>query len=487
MYLKSNSIKTNIAAICMVGLINFCCKKIVAVDPPITSITTTNAFSSDLSATAILTDMYATMSNSSFSNPIGLPTLSIYAGLSADEFTLWSGVPNSSPFYFFYTNTLVSNSMLNVGSSYWDYTAIYRCNDAILKLNNSTLLSPAVKKQLLGEAKFMRALNYFYMVNLYGDLPLQLGTDYKINTLLSRSTKAQVYQQIVSDLIDAKSLLSDLFLNGSLVPYGSNTILRIRPTSWAATALLSRVYLYIGDYPNAEAQSTLVINDSSVFKIVALDSVFLANSNETIWALQPVTTGTITNTQDGYYFNIPAGGPNYTLPNPNSVYLSDTLLKSFEITDQRKIKWVKNMLVATTNYYFPYKYRISSGTVVSEYIMMFRLAEQYLIRSEARAQLNNITGAQSDLNVIRKRAGLTSTVASDQSSLMNALIHERQVELFSEMGHRWLDLKRTNLVDQVMKIIAPKKGSIWQSFQQLYPIKYSDIVSAPNIIQNTGY
>ena len=84
---------------------------------------------------------------------------------------------------------------------------------------------------------------------------------------------------------------------------------------------------------------------------------------------------------------------------------------------------------------------------------------------------------------------MTGTSASDQPSLLAAILHERQVELFTELGQRWLDLKRTGKVDEVMTVVTPLKanGAQWQSYQQLYPVLFSDIQKNPNLVQNNGY
>ena len=116
--------------------------------------------------------------------------------------------------------------------------------------------------------------------------------------------------------------------------------------------------------------------------------------------------------------------------------------------------------------------------------MVLRLAEQYLIRAEARAQQNNISGSQSDLNLIRNRAGLVNTAANDKTALLTAIEHERQVELFTEWGHRWLDLKRTNRADAVL---GPIKAPNWQPTDMLYPIPQTQIANDPNVHQNPGY
>ena len=114
---------------------------------------------------------------------------------------------------------------------------------------------------------------------------------------------------------------------------------------------------------------------------------------------------------------------------------------------------------------------------------MFRLAEQYLIRSEARAQQNNLSGAASDLNTIRARAGLGVTPAATQADLLLAIEKERWVELFTEMSDRWFNLKRTGRIDAVLSLTKPQ----WQSFQALYPIPTTEITANPKLLQNPGY
>ena len=105
-----------------------------------------------------------------------------------------------------------------------------------------------------------------------------------------------------------------------------------------------------------------------------------------------------------------------------------------------------------TNYFFPYKYKLTElSPVDTEYNMVLRLAEVYLIRAEARAQQGNITGAQADLDTVRARAGLAATTAGDLPSLLTAILHERQVELVAEWGHRWLDLESVSgMADAVL-------------------------------------
>lgn len=116
--------------------------------------------------------------------------------------------------------------------------------------------------------------------------------------------------------------------------------------------------------------------------------------------------------------------------------------------------------------------------------MVLRLAEQYLIRSEARAMQSNFEGALQDINQTRSRAGLTDVDLDNTAELLTAIEKERRIELFSEWGHRWLDLKRLNRADAVLSIF---KASNWNSTDIFYPIPKSDLINNKSLIQNPGY
>ncbi|MDR3714167.1 MAG: RagB/SusD family nutrient uptake outer membrane protein [Puia sp.] len=460
------------------------CKKLVTVDAPLTSVNQANVYGNDASAIAVLTGIYTAMSTpgSVFTGSTGI---SFFSGLSADELTLYSGISNTSSWYSYYTNSLYSTTKGTVGSDYWSpaYNYIYTCNAAIEGISNSTAITVSIKQQLLGESYFMRAFIYFYLANLFGDAPLITTTDYKTNESLSRAPKPQIYQQVITDLKTAEGLLNASYLDGNLQVYSSGNVQKVRPTKWAAMALLARTYLYIKDWADAENESDSLINNPT-FSLSSIGNVFLANSSEAIWQLQPINSEL--NTQDAWVFILPSSGPNANYP----VYLSNQLLGKFEPGDLRRFNWIDSVIVGNDTFYYPYKYKSAAyGAPLTEYLMVFRLGEQYLIRAEARAQQNDLTGAQADIDVIRARSMLGNTTSGDYTSLLSSILHERQVELFTEWGHRWLDLKRTSSVDSVMTYATPIKsaGLAWNSFQQLYPILYTDILEDRNLIQNQGY
>lgn len=466
------------------------CKKLTEVDPPSTSLTGAAVFSNDANAISALTGIYSSMSSSTPFVPGTPSSLDVFPGLSSDELALWSG-SQSAQFQAYYDNNL-SASGNNYGTEYWStfYSYIFRSNDAISKINASTTLTPSVKQQLLGEAYFLRAYFYFYVTGLYGNVPLALTTDPKINASLAQTDQPHVYSQIISDLKQAQSLLSAQYLDATLLTTVTD---RVRPTKWAATALLARTYLYNHQWPAADSAATVLINNAGQFSLSTLNNTFLRASmgnNEAIWQLQPVTSSPA-NTFDGVSFYMTPAGPNQA--GNQGIYLSNFFLNAFEPGDNRATQWVGKITIGSTTYYFPYKYKqysAAAGTPVTEHLMILRLGEQYLIRAEARAMEGNIGGAQADLNAIRTRAGLGGTNASDQASLLTAILHERQVELFTEQGHRWLDLKRSGTINTIMTAVTPVKSNgvfNWNSNQQLYPIRPQDIILDPNLRQNSGY
>jgi hypothetical protein len=128
---------------------------------------------------------------------------------------------------------------------------------------------------------------------------------------------------------------------------------------------------------------------------------------------------------------------------------------------------------------------VPSGTLtLSEHYIVLRLAEQHLIRGEARAMQNKLIESKQDLNIIRNRAGLTNSTASSKEDILAAIARERKVELFSEWGNRWYDLKRTGKANSVLSTIKPQT---WQATDTLYPIPQSQINLNSALSQNPGY
>lgn len=346
-------------------------------------------------------------------------------------------------------------------------------NSLLEGMELSENISEEIRIRLEGEAKFVRAFTYFYLVNLYGEVPLITTTDYRINALAERNSVDNIYQLITKDLQTAASVLGDDYLIGERTQVNRNT----------AIALLGRVNLYLKNWDQAESLSSQIIDNIEKFEILEnLDEVFLANSREAIWQLSPLGGGTyFTNTNEGSTFIIP---PFFSFL--SHIKLTDNFVNSFPSEDNRLTHWIN--FHSGLSVYYPFKYKIkNSSDAISEYSMVLRLAEQYLIRAESRAMLDNIQGAIADLDIIRDRAGLELLADTNpeigKEDLLNTILEERKKELFAEWGHRWLDLKRTGKAGDILETQNP----LWQDTDVLYPIPESERLKNPNLTQNDGY
>ncbi len=244
---------------CLIIPAIFGCRKFDQAPLPSTELVGSNVYNSNSTAGSAVTGILATMAGSN-SVGGGQNGISALAGLSADEFTLY---PGAQPLLGqVYQNAQQSTNP----SSIWNdcYNFIFQANGAITGISSSPAVSPSLKNQLTGESQFIRAFSYFYLVNLYGDVPLVLTTNYQVNEALARSPQADIYNQITSDLLSAQALLSQNYLT----PGGVATLERVRPNISAATALLARVYLFEGKYDSAEFESTNVIGNG-MYQLVA--------------------------------------------------------------------------------------------------------------------------------------------------------------------------------------------------------------------------
>jgi len=449
----------------MVSTCFFACAELIEIDPPKTEITKTSVFATDASADAAMKGIYSLMmGNRSFTSA----SIEEYTGIAADELVSYSTTPNVVQFYH---NTITPQN--NDLGLFWReaYRYINNANAILEGLEDSgQTLSLATKARLEGEAKFVRAFNHFYLVNLFGDVPYLLSTDYRTNAKAARLSTQVAYKLIESDLIEAAALLSDDF-SGS----GGE---RIQPNKGTALALLSRLYLFIGDWKMAETKATALIDNTQLYALAPdLDDVFTPNSLETIWQLKPVIPGM--NTPQGQLF-ILNGTPNGT---SRRVSMTTGLVEAFESGDLRAQKWVGVFASPSGTWHYPFKYKAGPGNVLKEYSTVFRLAEQYLIRAEARAQLGDLQNARADLDAIRSRAGLEASTAITQAELLLAIEQERRIELFGEWGHRWINLRRTGRADE---ILGPVKAN-WQLTDLLFPIPESEILLNPALTQNPGY
>lgn len=461
-------------AILLFATFSFGCKKFVTIPSPNNQLVTASTFGNVGSATSAQTYIYTQMLANYDSYFI-----SVYNGLLADELECYSA---SSPLFEYYTNSLSASSSPGVWGDGYSY--IFQSNAVMEGVAEFSSFSQAIKNQLIGEALFIRSFWLFELANMYGDIPLTLTTDYSANALMAKTSRDSVYRQVVSDLKLSENLLSVNYLDASDT---LTTTDRVRPTKWAAMALLARVYLYDGNYSMARLEADSLIKNTALFSLPTVQNAFLANNSEAIWQIMVQQLATANATPDGQLF-ILTGVPSTGTYNATS--LNANMVNSFESGDLRRKYWV-NSYIATSGipdtFYYPFKYKILQVGSPKEYETVLRLGEQYLIRAEAEAETGDLTDAINDLNIIRSRAGLTGTTSVSKQDILVSILKERRVEMFTEWGCRWYDLIRTNSVDSVMGAFAPQKGGSWDAHDKLYPLPQSELLLDSKLYQNVGY
>jgi len=366
-----------------------------------------------------------------------------------------------------YNGLMVSNNSFAAGTWSSAYNTINRCNNVLGALDKVTS-TPTKKSSVEGEALFIRATLYFELVRLYaktiGDgnaasnlgVPLVLEPTRTVGDadFRSRNTVQEVYNQIVTDLTRAETLLPAS--NGNFA------------TKWAAAAILSRVHLMLKNYPAARDAANRVITGSGR----ALNPDFTklwftqirnggATPSEYLYAVK-VTTQDGTNAINTYFgrtiSNIPgtAGRSDCKIKNDH--------LNRYEAGDTRKFF----VLSGGSNYTQKHLDRFGDVPVV-------RLAELYLTRAECNFRSNTTIGAAplDDVNAIRVRAGLSPLAAVT----LDNITKERALELAFE-GHNLHEAKR--LQRSVGKFE-------WNSPKLIMPIPQREMDVNKNLVQNEGY
>jgi tetratricopeptide (TPR) repeat protein len=442
----------------------YSCDNFVDVDFPKNQLDSDRVFEEKGTANAAMTDIYSKIRDNGLltGSPQGI---SMALGLYTDELDYYGSSVNGLQAFF--NNTLIAPN-IDV-ATYWNdsYNQIYAANMVIEGTERSVKLPQADKEQLKGEALFVRAFVHTYLAGVFGNVPYVKATDPEVTLHVSRLPVTEVYNQAMADLNQAIVLLPENYVDDQ----------RVRPNRYAAHALLARVALYAGQWDIASNEASAVLNNTELYPYVNdPDLIFKKESTSTVWQLAPNDAGR--NSLQGSAFI-------FTSKPPPLAALSPELMAAFEPGDLRKTKWTKAVSNATDTWYHAYKYqkRNNTGTTV-EMSIVLRLGELYLIRAEARARAGELIGAKDDLNMIRATAGLPETTALTQDELLAAILHERQVELFTEYGHRFFDLKRFGVINPVLS--AVKNG--WDDYDILLPIPQAELNLNPNLNpQNPGY
>ncbi|MDB4999962.1 MAG: SusD family protein [Mucilaginibacter sp.] len=341
------------------------------------------------------------------------------------------------------------------------YQAINQTNYVLANIDKANASN---KNDILGQAKFLRGLVYFDLVRLFGKsyndgspttnlgVPIVLTPTKAVDasSQVARATVEQVYQQAISDLKDAETNLAN---------------------PQPASAILARLYLQKGDFPNALAEANKVIQsgkyrlmDTYAEEFPIANQAHVDNTAEDIFALQ-VTTQQGTNYLNTFYASPDNAGR-------GDIIIKDPFIATFESGDERLALYNPD----TDGILRVDKFDNQYGNV-----RVVRLAEMYLIRAEANVQLASSTGAApiSDLNLIRSRAGLTSlAVPITKTAFLDAIYTERRHELAFEGGFFLHDAKRLSQPVGALPSNSPKL---------VFPIPLREINANPKLIQNEGY
>ncbi|HEY0055225.1 MAG TPA: RagB/SusD family nutrient uptake outer membrane protein [Pedobacter sp.] len=359
------------------------------------------------------------------------------------------------------------------------YSTINRANHVIQKVPNinDPLLTPALKNQIIGEAHFIRALAYFDLGRAWGGVPLKLQpTEQLSNSIgIPRSTLEETYAQVTADLDVAENL----------VPAGIN---RFRVTKNTVLALRARLYLYQQNWALADTEATKVINvtpagSSDGYMLVAPFSAWFKNNaiatQESIFEIEYSNQNPSSFRSQMQH---PTKGGTYRYgPNATVVALLNNPAIGGTATGRRAL--IGSVTQNGTTLWFGDLYYRSPATDPS-YVL--RIAEQYLIRAEARANNSNLTGAIEDLNRIRTRAGLSqfdATTLDTKEKILRAIEDERRFEFLWE-GHRWFDLSRTGRAKTVLEALDPNRKVDAHEWKFPLPIEQ---VLLDKLQQNPGY
>jgi len=376
------------------------------------------------------------------------------------------------------------------------YYGINRANIAIDNIP-AVQMDTTLRARLVRESKFIRALLYFNLVRLWGDVPLVLHNPNSTNIsdlYTARTPTADVYTQIITDLKDATNLPKT---------YGAADL--GRATGGAAHTLLAKVYLTRQDWNDALTEINTVENGGYGYTLFAnyYDAFQKATKNgvEHIFSVQFETNlGEANSVQDlsQSFTSFNTGTFPIDIPADSSVY------KLFSANDTRRaVTFYSSMYNAATgqtvvfnNPYAPYFNKfvdyslspLSSQTLSGINYPVLRYADVLLMQAEAINELSGPTGdAYAAINQVRTRAKIANlTPGLNQTDFRDSVFLERRKEFIQE-GHRWFDLVRqggTTLVDALHKIPAKSAAS---SKNTLFPIPLVDIQQNSKLVQNPGY
>ena len=436
---------------------------------PQTTKTADNFYSNETELEEAVKGVYATLQFTGNYNT-GIPAIGELPGEDAYDET-----PANDNGYYGQLDDVNVISQNGIIQDNWadSYTGIQRANIVLNRIQNISYKDSTVKSARIGEMKFIRALYYFNLVRIYGDVPLVTKeiTNPIASFGQSRAPKADIYKQIELDLNDAIAVLPV-----------RTTANKMRVVKTAAQTLLGKVKLTQKDYASAETL-LLAVESSGVHQLLTdVTTVFpVANelNNEIIFSVQ-FASGLNSNTEgsDAYRMFNPTGRivGSMTGTKGHGV-LKSSFYNLYDATDKRK-----NVYVGAIASGIGYNNKIAVPTTVvtdaaSDWVVL-RYADVVLMLAEIENELGKTTQALSYLNMIRTRAGLTTFTSTDKTVIFNEIDIQRRKELVWE-GQRWFDLLRQGRVQSVLGVSDVNK--------LLMPLPASQIAADPSLKQNPGY
>jgi hypothetical protein len=430
--------------------------------------------------------LYALLQNSSYYNR----TFYLLPDLMSDNVYL----SNRRRFYAPFEKYMVKADNSYVEGT-WNqiYRVIVNSNLIIQKGSNLKVLDSekAKKRGMIGEAYAIRGLANFDLCRLYAQpynftadasqlsIPLVLKSSFNVDELTfpKRSTVKEVYDAIVQDFKQAIQRLP-------VTTPGESSSFKGRITLNAAKALLSRVYLYMGDWKDSEDMATEVI-DSKQYTLLATDELVSdysnRNNSESIFEIINSFTDNSGSNSVDYYYNQDGYGDALASWNLYNLYSSTDVRRNFmKIGDRSGGGGEKDVPLVT-------KFKKLKGNFAQD-VIVIRLAEVYLNRAEARAHLGDDAGAIADLTAIAKRADPNVKIDPSLTGqrLINRILLERRKELAFE-GQRLFDLTRNK--KSFVKYHTGGDSTIitYPSKKTILPIPQRELNINKNITQNPGY
>ncbi|MDR1154955.1 MAG: RagB/SusD family nutrient uptake outer membrane protein [Bacteroidales bacterium] len=379
--------------------------------------------------------------------------------------------------------TLVAHLQPSVGSadrtngfaynSY--YTAINRSNSVLSAVNglDEKLFTAGVRQKILAQALVLRAQAYMELTKTFGAVPVVTQPSTATNQDgIRQSPREQVFGQALEDLDEAERLFDAA---------GQTVIDRGRASVWAVYALKARLYLYTDRWEEAEEYAGKLIGNTDFELTDTPEGFFLtARSEESIFEYVFGNADKL----PFYTFYLPstAGGLQDYIAAPE---LAAKLIDP-AVGGNRSQLIFRRTSADTDQDWFVNEYSKRDG---SSSIFVARLAEQYLIRAEARLKKASPdrAGAIADIDAIKSRAGvslLTPETPGTNSDLLLEIENERRYELAFE-GHRYFDIIRTGRAPQVF---GPHEPRYLDRRYWVHPFPYSTVLAYdPDLIQNEGY